>query len=92
MICIHIFNIDSIKNNIDCEWLSVILFSLLDFKLNVTNKEIESIWENTLLLQFHDALPGSSNKEANAVVIETRDLQLEKLKLIKETTSKIIKK
>lgn len=74
----------------NCEWLSVIIFSLLDFKLNLTNKEIESIWEEALLMQFHDALPGSSNNEANDIILEKGNAQLEKLELIEGILSKII--
>lgn len=48
-----------------CEWLSVILFTLLDIREIETIKEIEMAWEDALLFQFHDALPGSSINEVN---------------------------
>ena len=63
---------ESILHNI--EWLSVIYYSLnatsdKDFMPKEIKEKIDSFWEQTLVYQFHDALPGSSINEANADIL-----------------------
>jgi len=52
------------------EWLLVLCFSLLNTNINEYQKSIRLIWENTLLFQFHDSLPGTSVNEANQDIIQ----------------------
>lgn len=67
------------------EWLYTVLssvFQINDMK-NILN-EIESIWEDTLLFHFHDAIPGSSVNEANQDIIKRGRPHLAKLREIEE--------
>ena len=74
----------------NCEWLSVILFSVLDFKLKASIDLIESFWEDALLLQFHDSLPGTSNNEANKDILNKGHNALANINMIEQILSRII--
>ncbi|OHS95134.1 glycosyl hydrolase [Tritrichomonas foetus] len=71
----------------NCEWLSTICYSVLNIKNETWNKIINDCWEDTLLFQFHDALPGTSINEANADIIMKG---LQKIQNIEEIQDQIL--
>lgn len=76
-----------------CEWLLTILSSLFKYPTAEVTAQLESIWEDTLLFHFHDAIPGSSINEANEDIILSGQPLLAKLKEIEDKlTAEITKK
>ncbi|KAK8894152.1 Alpha-mannosidase 2C1 [Tritrichomonas musculus] len=74
----------------NCEWLAVLLFALFQLRSEVILNEIDSVWEDALLLQFHDALPGTSINEANNDILKRGRKVLKKLEKIENDLSNLI--
>lgn len=74
----------------NCEWLAVLLFALFQLRSEVILNEIDSVWEDALLLQFHDALPGTSINEANNDILKRGRKVLKKLEKIENDLSILI--
>lgn len=70
------------KANRKCEWMLhdiETLYSLLMLReIEYPKDQINSMWENVLLNQFHDILPGSSIKQVYDVTLKEYDALLEK--------------
>ncbi|EAY02387.1 Glycosyl hydrolases family 38 protein [Trichomonas vaginalis G3] len=76
------------------EWLLSIYKSLF-WQNNVTfyKEAIEELWEETMMLQFHDSLPGTCINEANNDIVMKGQNTLRKLnKLQKNLTEKLTEK
>jgi alpha-mannosidase len=72
------------------EWLQVLVMSLCGVSLSRITQEIEGIWEEALLFQFHDALPGSSMNEVNVDIIKRGQPLLQRLLALESEVSGIL--
>jgi alpha-mannosidase len=62
------------------EWLIAILTSDCNRDLAEITNDVQQIWEATLLIQFHDAIPGTSINEANQDIIKRGRRHLRRLR------------
>lgn len=73
------------------EFILTVLMACFDYKDDKNYlQEIKDIWENCLLFQFHDALPGTSINEANMMILEKGQKALHKLKEIENELAQIL--
>jgi alpha-mannosidase len=72
------------------EWLTVIANAVCGADIDFAKTEIAKIWEDTLLFQFHDALPGSSNNEVIQDIIRRGQPHLERLRALENEMADII--
>jgi alpha-mannosidase len=62
------------------EWLIAILTSVCNRDLAEINNDVQQIWVATLLIQFHDGIPGTSINEANQDIVKRGRRHLRRLR------------
>lgn len=75
----------------NCEWLMTMYKSLYwntDFSLQ--RKLLDESWETALMLQFHDALPGTSVNEANNDILQRGSVVIKNLKDLENKLAKML--
>ena len=73
----------------NCEFLLTLNYSLLNLEPSKYKSLIDKIWEDTLLFQFHDCLPGTSVNEANLETLSRGQLLLKEIENIENELSEL---
>ncbi|OHS99498.1 glycosyl hydrolase [Tritrichomonas foetus] len=75
------------------EWIMTLCYTLdakEEFDPRKYQQEIQPIWEDTLLMHFHDTIPGSSINEANLDCINRGKVHLNKLRDLEKELGSIL--